>query len=129
MTPDPKTTLEEFGKLLIRDAYDQTIDVLHTLLSRGLRGARKDELHLAYESLDERTQKLVRQLMQKAVDQMFAHCLNFFDAHEIPIAFSLPDGSEFDVTHVSDGLATEPFTELGWIAKFSKFANGIEPLD
>ena len=38
MTPEEQAAVEEFGRLLVRDVYDQSIDVLHTMISRGLQG-------------------------------------------------------------------------------------------
>lgn len=63
-----------------------------------------------------------------AIDQTFAQFLNFFDAHEIPIPFETETGETVDIQSQSDGLAAEPYNEWGWIAKFSKFQDRIEPL-
>lgn len=129
MTPEEQAAVEEFGRLLVRDVYDQSIDVLHTMISRGLQGNKPDPMQLEYESLDNASAELVRRFMHTAVDQTFAHFLSFFDAHDIPIPFPTDSGSEIDVTHTSDGLAVEPYSESGWIAKFSQYPDGIPPAD
>lgn len=56
-----------------------------------------------------------------AVDLAMADFLQFLDANDIGILFRDGSGQLHDIRALSDGLAAEPYTEEGWIARFSKY--------
>lgn len=125
MAPVSKETLDAFGKAVIHEVYDSSCQYLFDVISHGMKGTRPDPLHLAYKSLDPEAAAVLRQFLTEAVDQTFAQFLAFFDTHKIAILFPSENGVEKDVTATSDGLAAEPYSEVGWIARFSRFPNGI----
>ena len=125
MDAESKNALDAFGEAAVREIYDRSCQYLYDKISRGMRGNNPDPLHAAYQSLDPATAAILRQFLVEAVDQTFAQFLDFFDNHEIPIQFPTADGTMKEVTIASDGLAAEPYSEWGWIARFSKFKDGI----
>ena len=129
MTPVQKQALDAFGKAVVREVFDRSCQYLHDTISRGMKGNKPDPLHLAYQSLDPAAATVLRKFLTEAVDQTFAQFLAFIDAHQIQIPFQAEGGETVDVTSASDGLAAEPYNEWGWIARFSKYKNGIPPTD
>lgn len=127
MNSREKDALNEFGKLIVTEVYDRACEFLQGTISHGMRGIRPDPAFLAYQSLDDKSAEILRQFLILAVDQTFAQFLAFLDSHEIPIPFKTSIGDVVDVRSASDGLPAEPYNEWGWIAKFSKFKDGIEP--
>lgn len=110
---------------VVRDVYDESCEVLLTLLKRGLQGIRPDPLHSAYASLDESAADVVRQIALFAIDRTFARFLSFFDEHEIPIEVLNKNGRKVNITAASDGLAAEPYTDDGWIERYSRYKDGL----
>lgn len=125
MTPDKKEALELLGQQIIREIYDGTFDYLDAAISRGMNGNKPDPLHEAYRQLDEESASTLRRFVSDAVDQMLARFLYFLDEHRIPLPVELPAGQVVDVCGVSDGLAAEPYSKEGWIAKFSSYQTGL----
>jgi hypothetical protein len=125
MDATSKQVLDAFGEAVIREVYDRSCKYLFDVISRGMKGNEPDPLHLAYQSLDPATAKLLRQFLFEAVDQTFAQFLAFIDNHNVSIPILTTGGDTMDVASLSDGLAAEPYDESGWIARFSKFKDGI----
>jgi hypothetical protein len=128
MTPNEKLALEMFGRRVVKDVYDGSCEYLQAVMAHGMKGKNPDPLHVAYCSLDERSAQIVRRFVVEAVDQTFARFLHFLDTSQVPIPVELESGQQVDLRGVSDGLATEPYGEQGWIARFSRFKDGIVPI-
>lgn len=122
-----KELLAMFGKQIVEDVYDESCDRLQRLLSGRLRGKKNVELYKAFCRLDPASAGILREFLVEAVDSTFVRLLNYFDVHEVPLYFKTDVGELVDVRSLSDGLAAEPYNEWGWIAKYSKFKNGIQP--
>jgi hypothetical protein len=125
MDTESQQALDAFGKAVVSEVYDRTCKFLHDTMTRGMRGNKPDPLHIAYQELDPATAAFVRQFLVVAVDQTFAQFLAFIDNHQIQIRFPPESNDSKCITSISDGLAAEPYNEKGWIARFSKFKNGI----
>jgi hypothetical protein len=125
MTPQEQEALELLGRRIIREVFDATFDYLDGVIACGMKGRKPDPLHESYRQLDEESARMVRRFASTAVDQTLARFLYFLDEHQIPLPVELPDGQIVDVQGVSDGLAAEPYSEEGWIAKFSLYKNGL----
>jgi len=125
MAPESKDVLDAFGEDIVHEVYDRSCKYLFDVISHGMKGNRPDPLHLAYRALDPATATVMRQFLTEAVDQTFAQFLAFIDNHQISIHYRSKNGVETDVTAASEGLAAEPYSDDGWIARFSQFPNGI----
>jgi hypothetical protein len=121
-----KPVLAEFGHSLVDRAYDRTAWYLEHVFSGHMKGSRQRELANLYQSLDERSQDVVRQFATEAMTAMLADTLNLFEEREIGIAYTSRDGQLVDIREISDGLVGELFTDLGWIAQFSKYKEGLK---
>lgn len=125
MDANSKQALDAFGESVVHEVYDRSCEYLFDVISRGMKGNKPDPLHLAYQSLDPATAKLLRQFVLEAVDQTFAQFLAFIENHNPSLPFPSQAGEIIDVAAISDGLAAEPYNEWGWIARFSQFKDGI----
>jgi hypothetical protein len=92
MDATSKQVLDAFGEAVIREVYDRSCKYLFDVISRGMKGNEPDPLHLAYQSLDPATAKLLRQFLFEAVDQTFAQFLAFIDNHNVAIPFLTTGG-------------------------------------
>lgn len=119
--------LDGFGKMLVAEVYDASCGELQRMLYREEYGVPRDNpVGKAYRSLDTETACLVRRLVVAGIDQCFARFLAFLECHEeIPMVVTTKSGEEIDLRQISDGLAGEPCSEQGWIARFSGFKDGL----
>ena len=124
-SPLQKQALDSFGEAIVREVYDRSCQYLLDTISHGMKGNKPDPLNLAYQALDPASATVLRKFLVEAVDQTFAQFLAFLDVHQIRVPIQSSDGVITDVTSTSDGLAAEPYSESGWIARFSKFKDGI----
>jgi hypothetical protein len=123
--PKNANVLDEFGEMVVRDVYDHVISLMADMMSSPSLDPSWQRIHTAYTTLDDRSAKVVQSLVMDAIDQTFANFLNFFDAREIKVMMNSKGGKTVDVVELSDGLAVEPYTDEGWIARYSKFKKGL----
>ncbi|MBS0266810.1 MAG: hypothetical protein JSS02_33090 [Planctomycetes bacterium] len=126
MNEDQQAALETFGKMLTEEVFDRACAYLQAKVTRGMTGTQEDPMQQAYLSLDDSAKRVVNRLMFDAVDQTFAQFLNFLEVHEIPLPVVTRQNKCIDVQGLSDGLPVEPYGDSGWIARFSRFRDGIQ---
>jgi len=127
MDPFKQSVLEEFGRLFIESMHDRSCWYLEHVFSGAIRGPRPAELADQYLSLDEHGRHVVRLFAMEGVHSAMAELLKFFDENEIGIAFKTNSGQVVNIQAISDGLVGEICTERGWIARFSKYKDGLKP--
>lgn len=127
MTADEAEALDKFGQMVVREVFDQSCEYLQGVISHRMKGLKPDPLHLAYKSLNDESAAVLRRFLWYAVDQTFAQFLNFLDVHQVAVLITTASGKTIDARAASDGLAAEPYSEWGWLAKYSRFSGGIEP--
>jgi hypothetical protein len=114
--------LDAFGKALIRQVRDGTLaEMDDILLGRGLPEWTR-ELHGSLErSMDAEQRALLRHTVAIAVDTALHNVLWMLEkTPKLRLEVELPDGDRVDIVAVSDGLAAEPASPDGWIARFSQ---------
>ena len=121
-------SLESFGKEIIGRVYDDSLSHLKRVMEGKMKGKRRMDLGALYKSLDDHAAEAVRRFAAEAVDATFSRFLNFFDEQGIPLYFPSSAGKLVDVRTLSDGLAAEPYTDSGWIARYAAYKDLIDPL-
>lgn len=121
--------LDEFGKAFIAIARDGACGQLQRMISGHLNGYETDGL--LYEKIlqfgPEQIQTMC-QLITESVDVGISSVLYFIEQKDIRLLYEASDEETVDITHLSDGLQGELWTEDGWVARFSKFKDGVQPM-
>lgn len=118
--------VDQFGQLLVAGLYDRVAWYLEHVFSAHMKGPMQQELAAAYHCLDEQSKDAVRKFATEAMTSMLADTLIFFDEQSLPIQFTTSEGETINICEMSDGIGAELFTDEGWIARFSKYKNGLQ---
>jgi hypothetical protein len=110
--------LDAFGQLLMRDVRDRAIRELFGQLQGAGPGPLPEELLRKISAADEAA---IRSLISYAADQTIGNFLWYLYTNEDDRKFAMFGPGETNMASLSDGIHTEPFSEQGWIAKYSAF--------
>lgn len=112
--------LESFGKILMKDVRDWVI----SNFERDLSGVSKQAPKF-FENLTAEQKQDIRTLVYETVDSTIHHFLFMLEQEADDDTFDLiykEDKNHYvSLRDISDGLGGEPYTEDGWIEKFSKY--------
>jgi hypothetical protein len=126
MSESDQRILDEFGKALMEQVRDPTVNGIRQFLSGDvpLRDARA--LHRSLESLGLRPDQydIVGRLLMDAVERTMSNFVDFLQGKDFRITFRDQEGREYDVSAMSDWLVGELKSDDGWIAKFSSYKRG-----
>jgi hypothetical protein len=125
MTAEEQAALEEFGKAIITEVRDDACRFLERVVTGKMRDETSKRYYQEYQRLHTDCRVAIQHFCLAAVDACLARFLNYFETHEIPIAFRSMIGRVIDVRAVSDGLVGELYNEGGWIAKYSSFKDQL----
>ena len=117
--------LDQFGQLLISQAYDRAAWYLEHVFDGHMKGPRQVALATLYRSLDERSQDAVRQFATEAIQTMLAEVLNCCYQFQIEINYTASNGQKVNICEISDLIVGELFSEYGWVARYSKYKDGL----
>ena len=127
MTSKSPDGLEEFGQAMIYGVYDNALGVEQMIMTRGVARLNPDPRQVGYQALTAQEADVLRRFVVEAVNTTFAKCLQFFVRHNIALPYKSEYGTTVDVAQLSDDLSAEPFSDSGWIARFSEYPHGIPP--
>ncbi|WP_438498559.1 epimerase [Paenibacillus sp. IHBB 3054] len=117
--------LNKFGKMLISQVRDETIEQWERILSGQVKSKRALKIYSEIQlEFDEQAKTLVTNLLTQAVDSTLHNFLYMCEQEDnIDIIFKDDeDGGnveEINIKEVSDGLSGELYTEDGWILSYS----------
>ncbi len=126
MTTPRQAALDEFGKMLMTQVYDHVCYGLEALFFGVIKTPSARPMMDRYRGLDANGQEVVRIYSEEAAIAMMAELLNLFFATDMPLLFTTSSGDVVDIQKLSDGLVGELYTEHGWIARFSKYKDGLK---
>jgi hypothetical protein len=119
--------LDRFGRQIMSDVRDEPFQHLEMIIAGKMADARSKELYRQYQSIDPEARRVLERFLAVAIDACLARFLNYFDERAIGILFQTENGDSVDVRRISDGLVGGLYNETGWIAKFSRFGDRVEP--
>lgn len=114
--------LRQFGRVLINDVRDRSIDMNQKLISGELKGVRAAQIA---EKLGDLSSEQIRQfceIMPFLVDTTLHNLLEAIEeqgSFEVKADFGAE--GEVNLSNESDGLSGELYGRRGWISLFSKF--------
>ncbi|HEX5442422.1 MAG TPA: hypothetical protein VFW87_01275 [Pirellulales bacterium] len=129
MDRSERAILDEFGEKLIHEVRDDAFAFLQRIISGKMRDSRSNSLFEAYRRLDSEAASTLHRFLAAAADSTFVRFLNFFDANRVPLYFASKSGDVNDVQQLSDGLVGELYSDSGWLAKFSRYGEFLQPIE
>jgi hypothetical protein len=125
---NPKGTdsLEAFGRFLMVNLRDRAIRYCDQLIGRKLKAPSVANLQADLQTLSGEQLSIVRRCVVRVTDYaihdflfQLQECAGLEDAIQIYV-------NGIDIAEASDGLHGEPYTEDGWMAKYSEFGEPSE---
>ena len=121
------TELDRFGRLIVTSLRDNGIKHFDGLANSHWKAPSLQNLQADLAKLTDEQKAVVRRCIIQCLDNALHDFL-----------FALVEANDFDkgialvvdgknLAEISDGLHSEPYTDEGWIAKFSEFPNTSEP--
>jgi len=115
--------LDRFGQFIIQRLYDPSIEYCDGLLAGHWNSPESQPLQAELATLTDAQRELVRKCVVASLtsglhSMLFGLSQLWEDDDEFSV---MVDG--MDVASLSDGLEGEPYSDAGWIAKFSSTSN------
>jgi hypothetical protein len=114
---DDKKLLDLFGRILMENVRDRSIDRFDQIKIGALKSKNAIELHELLKSFDSSQLEVLEKLVVEAIDNSIYNTLDMFEQHSSEIEIFMLGKN---LTSISDGLPGELFTSDGWIDRFSK---------
>ncbi len=125
MVKNMEDVLNEFGKILITEVRDGTIDSMNKMIDGTMKGTIAKLIRKKISILDKEQIEVLKWLIPEIVDFSLDSMLFMFEGHpDLQLVFQ-----GVDLKEVSDGLSGELYTEDGWIQKFSEYDELISDED
>lgn len=107
--------LNDFGKYIIQEVRDITIDEINIIIDNNLNGEYLEKFHNVISNLSSEERNLIKNLVPRIVDTTLHYMLFMIEQHqEISLNFE-----NEELKDISDGLCGELYGNDGWIRKFS----------
>jgi hypothetical protein len=112
--------LDDFGRILIENVRDTTIEQWEMIVSGKMKGERGKRIKQILEpKFNEKQLDIVTDLVSQIVDSAVHNLLVTLEQEEIEVYLSNNEQVKTNIVLLSDGLAGELYTEDGWICKYS----------
>lgn len=116
---------EDFGRKLIEEVRDRTLEYYRRLSMSELRSQRDRMLSEKIQLLTDKERELLQEVVFCITD-LSLHNIMFLFESEPPSGWRIilhPE--EIDLAEVSDGLCGELYSETGWISRYSKYESTL----
>jgi len=115
-----KEILEYFGKILMTEVRDRTIDQWEGNIEGRMKSKHSQEIFQKLQQLNIEEREYLKQLFSEVVDTTLHYLLTMIEENEkIEMNISNDSRKSINIKQISDGLAGELYTEDGWIHSFS----------
>jgi DNA repair protein RadC len=118
--------LDQFGKELVEEIRDKSIEDLFEVISGKINAPILLELHKKIYSDDISQTESFKLLTIKCVDTVLHNFLWMLEQHEELDLIVNKKNRVISLKSISDGLPGELPTDDGWIGRFSKYPPSIE---
>ena len=118
-----KDILDEFGKIVIEDIYDDGLNFFDALSTGTTKWGTDKEYTEVLQRMPQEDQKILRQYIVSVYRTSIFGFLDIFETREQFKIIHHKNGKQTDLVEISEMLKAEIHGEEGWIARFSKFNN------
>jgi hypothetical protein len=118
--------LEEFGSILVKDAYDECFAFPISLRNKLNPPAIVREYAALFQRLSEEDFEVLKRYHHQNLGALLFNILKIFDEHP-EFAIYYEDGNQkVKLTEISEDLKAEPIIQGGWVERFSRFSSGTD---
>ena len=115
-----KEILDELGKKVVKDIYDDGVSYFNQILSRTTKWNSGKEYSEVFNKLNLEDQIIVRKYIEEVLSTSLFAFLKVFEENEQFKLYYETDDQKIDLVKISEDLKAEPIIENGWIDRFSK---------
>ena len=115
-----KEILEEFGKIVIGDCFDPTLENMNSLREHSAPPEIYKSYAELFKSLNDTDFKLLNKYFKENLGGLIFNILRIFEENPQFRLLYEKNGQQVDLAQISEMLSAEPIIENGWISKFSK---------
>lgn len=113
-------SLIDFGKTLIREVRDKTIDEFEKLGAGEMKGVYGEYYRNLISSFGKSELEIINEIVTDVVDRTLHNFLWMLEqSPDFTVAAVQLDAPRIDLVELSDGLSGELYSERGWISIFS----------
>ncbi|HET8687916.1 MAG TPA: hypothetical protein VFM18_14840 [Methanosarcina sp.] len=117
--------LEKFGLFIVTNMRDKALDQFQMLINGELASQEYQELYKKLNSTSNIDVNVLKEIVMDTVDTALHDLLVALqEAHEFNEGIAVFSGED-NIAEESGSLNFEPFTEDGWIKKYSKYPLSI----
>ena len=117
-----KEALDKFGRLLVERGRDSTIQQWDNIVEGRSKAPIRKKWGDNFARLSPEAQEFVHAIIPEIVDSTLHYMLWMLEDPYIGVKMSVEtsQGIVPDINEISPSLGGHPFSEYGWIARFSK---------
>ncbi|MBG7611037.1 hypothetical protein IU405_02135 [Polaribacter sp. BAL334] len=116
-----KEVLDEFGKKLINDCFDPSINHLIVLKQMEQVPLVYNDFSKLFKSLPEQDFLIMKRYLRENTEAVLFNFLKIFEENEQFKLYFEENEQKVNLVEISEMLKAEPIIENGWIERFSKF--------
>lgn len=119
---DALEKLESFGKEIIDNLRDASIDEYLVIKSGDMKSVDAQNTFKIYTSIDKAHHDKIDAIVLNIIDRVLHNALWMFEqSADYTICEKKSIDPDEDIVELSDGLSGELYSEDGWIEKYSKY--------
>lgn len=112
--------LDEFGRQLMENVRDDTLDFHHALNRRQIKSERGLRLANLISKMGSENADSLDEIVINTVDNLLHRFLFMIETTDhLEVVYVDESGEAIPLSQISDGLAGELYSEDGWIEKYS----------
>lgn len=113
-----KEILDLFGKMMMENVRDESIDMAELIISGKMKDKRMMSVINELQDVSAEQKEAYIKIAIRAVDITLSHFMWFIE-QEDKVDLIIRDDETYSIKLISDGLKGELFSEDGWISRFS----------
>lgn len=117
---EEQVALEEFGKIVVKDVFDDNYNYAKQILSGTTKWGQGKEYTDTFQKLDIDDQLIIKRFFLEYLKTNIFSFLSIFENYDCFKLYYEKDNMRINLAEVSEMLKAEPIIEKGWIERFSK---------
>ncbi len=123
MIKSNKKILDEFGKLIIKDVYDDGVSYFINLLTGETKWGTGKEYTRVFDNLNMDDKEILLKYIKSSFGTIIFAMLSIFEENQEFKIIHESEGHRVNLNEISEMLKAEPTIEGGWIDRFSQYSD------
>jgi len=115
-----KEILDEFGKEVIKNVFDDNFKYLKEILTGNTKWGEGKEFTNVFSKIDENDKLIIKKFFLEYLKTNIFSFLSIFEEKEQFKIYYENENQKVNLVEISEMLKAEPIIENGWIERFSK---------